>query len=511
MKSYIKNTLILSLCLILSKMIGAVYKIFLSNILGSQGIGIYQLIYPVYALVLVVITGGMPTYISQRVAYFRARGLKKEIAKLIKNCFVLCLCLGIAFASIIVVFGGQIAKIQGSSFAYLGYVIVGVSIVFSAISCVIKGYFVGIENVTPNAIGGIFENLCKFGFGLLFAYMLQDYGLAYSVAGACLGILISELVSFFYLLARYNKNKLKQESYVSYKAIKSIFFQFMPISLASIILPVSACIDSFLVVNLLAQTMAIRQATSLFGIATGMISPLVNFPVVLCSTIATAFLPALTYAIEQKRDTKEMIGGTYFSIWFFSLPCAIGLFILAPLVIQVCFPAIESSYVTIATMYLAISCFNIVLLSTIQVSCSLLNSINKFYLPFFCQLIGLLVKFSLFIPLVLFTNLGIISLSVSSLVSNVIICFLIVILDKKYFDMSFSHLKFFVPLLGCCAMAFVVLSLNRTFVFNKYIKLVSLVGIGAMIYFFVCVLFRAVKIQEIKNIFAKQNSNGDLT
>ena len=269
----------------------------LSNVLGTQGMGIFQLVFPVYSLVLVVITGGMPIYIAQRVAYFRAKKQKNQIAKLLKNCFVLCLILAILFATIFVVFCKQIAKWQGNDFAYLGYIIVGISIIFSAVTCVIKGYFIGVENVTPNALGGILENLCKFLFGILFSYLLFDYGLEYAVAGGFVGVLIGEIVTFFYLLIKYNQNKFKCKSYISYSTIKNIFVQYLPLSLASIILPVSACIDSFLVVNLLSTSTTVEQATSLFGIATGMISPIIHFPVMLCSTIAVAFLPTLTYAI----------------------------------------------------------------------------------------------------------------------------------------------------------------------------------------------------------------------
>ena len=89
MKAYVKNTLILSTCMLLSKMLGALYRIPLSNILGTEGIGLYQMVFPVYSLFLVAITGGMPVYVAQKVSKFRANNDNESINKVIKNSVVL--------------------------------------------------------------------------------------------------------------------------------------------------------------------------------------------------------------------------------------------------------------------------------------------------------------------------------------------------------------------------------------------------------------------------------------
>ena len=86
-EKYIKNSIILFVCLIITKFVGAVYKIPLSNILGTNGIGIYQMIYYVYSLFLVFITGAIPIYVAQRVSYYRAKKENNAISKLIKSAF----------------------------------------------------------------------------------------------------------------------------------------------------------------------------------------------------------------------------------------------------------------------------------------------------------------------------------------------------------------------------------------------------------------------------------------
>ena len=75
---YAQGALILLLSGLICKFMGAFYRIPLSNILGAEGIGIYQLIFPVYSLFLIVVSGGIPISLSKIVAECRARGEKKE-------------------------------------------------------------------------------------------------------------------------------------------------------------------------------------------------------------------------------------------------------------------------------------------------------------------------------------------------------------------------------------------------------------------------------------------------
>ena len=127
--------------MLLSKMLGALYRIPLSNILGTEGIGLYQMVFPVYSLFLVAITGGMPVYVAQKVSKFRANNDNESINKVIKNSVVLSMIIAIIFCFVLIVFSMPLAYLQGNKNAYLGYITVAISIIFSAITSVYKGYF----------------------------------------------------------------------------------------------------------------------------------------------------------------------------------------------------------------------------------------------------------------------------------------------------------------------------------------------------------------------------------
>ncbi len=508
MKAYVKNTLILSTCMLLSKMLGALYRIPLSNILGTEGIGLYQMVFPVYSLFLVAITGGMPVYVAQKVSKFRANNDNESINKVIKNSVVLSMIIAIIFCFVLIVFSMPLAYLQGNKNAYLGYITVAISIIFSAITSVYKGYFQGMEVMSYNAGATIIEQIIKLCVGLLGAIFLSRFGIIYAVCGAFAGVLASEIITFifmFFMIKKFNTSNTK--GYVNAVYVKKIFKQFLPISLASIILPLSSCVDSFLVVNLLLYTKVdVSTATSLFGIATGMVAPMINFPILLCGTISTAFLPTLVYMVEKKQPTKDIVSGTYFFVWLFSLPCVFGFIAIAPYIINLFFPSIESQFVQTAIIYLCISSFNIIYLSITQISTSILNGFGKFKLPFVIQTFAFILKNVIFIPLVLTTKLGIISLCVATTISEGLTCILELYLTRKNTLINLKLKKILVPLFSAIIMFIFAIVLNRYLHLNQYLNLCIIVFISVITYFGICFAFGVIKIKEIKNMFNKNKS-----
>lgn len=510
MKPYVKNTIILTVCTLISKFIGALYRIPLSNILGTEGIGLYQMVFPVYSLFLVFITGGMPVYISQRVSFYRAKNDYKSIGSLIKNALLLCFCLALVFTTILILFSRQFSIWQGNQNAFLGYITVAVSILFSSLTCVYRGYFQGLENMLPTAINGIVEQVVKLVVGLGLAYLLKGYGLIYSVSGAFLGVLVSEIISFVYIFAVYKiRHKQSIKSYVNATQIKNIFNQFLPLSLTSLVLPLSSCIDSFLVVNLLVKSrISVATATSLYGIATGMINPLINFPIILCSVVGTAFLPALTYAIAKNEDTKNLTEGTYFFVWLICVPCTFGILALAPNIVRVFFPAVEMVYFDVAVYYLSISAFNIIWMSIMQISTSILNSLGHFKLPLISQTISFFVKLILLIILILYPQINILALCFSTAISEIICSLINLYFVRKKMPINIKIKNLLIPLFGAILMFVCVNFLNNLISVNETIKAVILILIGVLIYFSICFVFRVISLKSIRQLFNnKKNVN----
>ncbi len=502
-EKYIKNSIILFICLIFTKFFGAIYKILLSNILGTRGIGIYQMIFFVYSLFLVFITGAMPTFISQRVSKFRASNDFASIASLVKNALMLCTILGLIFSTVLTLMAQSFAIWQGNSDAYWGYVIVGVSIIFSAVACVIKGYFLGIEHMSINAICGIVEQIVKLCIGLIMARIFAKNGVIFAIYGAFLGVLFSEIVAFIFMIIFYMCKKQKVSARYSLLEIKNTFWGFLPLVFSNLVLPLSNFVDSFLVVNLLMTKFSKTVSTSLFGIATGMIAPLVNFPVLLCGTICTAILPTISYSFAQKKDVSGVFGGALSFVFMLFVPCAFGMLALSRNIVVTFFPSIEIQFMDIASFYLQVMSFNIIWLSLFQIISSLLVGIGEFRLPLIAQTIGVVVKISVTVILILFTKLNILSLAIAINVGNILTICLSIGYMRKYVCVNMFKQKFILSFACALIMFFIVLGLDMTIKLNAIIKIGMLITLGALVYFSLCIILKVFSIKSVKNMFFK--------
>lgn len=264
----LKSTLILSVSMIIAKFLGALYRIPLSNILGAQGMGIYQMVFPLYSLCLVFCTGGVSTYLSQTISKLRARGDFNQINKTLKTTKCLCVIYGLFVSVMFLLFCGLISQIQGNALATLGYVAISVGFVFSCLLGVYRGYFQGYENMIPTAISQIVEQTIKLATGLVFAKVLLRYGIEWGVFGALLGISLSEIISYLFMFFYAKKYKTKKITvvvcFVDYKqTIKS----FLPLSLTAIMLPIISAIDSIFAIKFMIMSgLDLQTSTSLFGI-----------------------------------------------------------------------------------------------------------------------------------------------------------------------------------------------------------------------------------------------------
>lgn len=498
-EKYIKNSIILFVCLIITKFVGAVYKIPLSNILGTNGIGIYQMIYYVYSLFLVFITGAIPIYVAQRVSYYRAKKENNAISKLIKSAFWFAIMSGVFFAIIITFMSKIFANLQGIDDAYFGYIIIGSSIIFSSISSVIKGYFFGYEYMLPSAISGIIEQCVKLVFGLVFASILTKYGIIYAVYGAFFGVFVSELVAFCFMLIFFLRKKQTQKINIGVYDIKDFGTKLLPLVATNIVIPFSNFLDSFLVVNLLNNFFENKISTSLFGIATGMVAPIVNFPVLLCGSICTAILPSISYKIANNEDISKTCNGILFFVFFIFVPCAFGLMALAENVIKVFFPSIEQQFQNVAVFYLKIASISIIWQTLLQIVNNILYGFGKYRLSLVSEIVGIVLKTIVLIVGILFANLNIISLAIAINVGYLISLIISICYARKYVFLNNSLRKLSFCFLSSIAMYLIVGFCNYFIIMNPILKIVVFLIIGVFSYFALCFAFNVISIKEVKS------------
>ena len=200
MKSSVgKGALILIISGLICKFFGALFRLPLTNILGIEGIDIFQMIMSVYALLSAIVTSGVSSALSKLISTARASGEMEKARKLYALAMKFALILALVLGFIILFLSGSISSLQGNSQNKIIYMLFVLLLPLSALIGVIRGAMQGYEDMTPTAISQIIEQVAKFAFGLIFAYIFIGGGATKGVFGAFLGITFSELLALIYL------------------------------------------------------------------------------------------------------------------------------------------------------------------------------------------------------------------------------------------------------------------------------------------------------------------------
>lgn len=320
-ESFLKGTFILTVASLVVKVIGSLNWIFVSRVLGGEGIGLYQMAFPIYFLALTVSSAGVPVAISiitaERVALNDIFGAKRIFR--ISMCFMFCTGL---FFSLLTYFGAQWLidwQFVRDPRAYYSIIALAPAVFFVTILASSRGYLQGWQRMTPTAVSQIVEQIFRVVTMILFAQLLLPYGLEYASAGASLGALAGAITGVMVLVYFHIKlekdivknygNELKPvndaQTASVWKIIKRIFVLALPVSAASIMLPIVSNLDLLIVpARLEVAGYSVNEATELFGYLTGMAVPLVNLSTILTASLAVSIVPAISEARTLKDKTR---------------------------------------------------------------------------------------------------------------------------------------------------------------------------------------------------------------
>ncbi len=201
----------LAVCSVLGKLLGAMYRIPLTNVLGGEGMGLYQMVFPLYTLLLTVSSGGLPVAISRIVAVKMSDNDERGAAKVLNVSLVALFVIGLVGSVLLAALSAPLARLQGNGDATMAYLGISPAVLLVAILSCYRGYYQGRENMLPSAASQLIEQVVKLVFGLWFAKALMPKGVAYGVLGALLGVSASELIAVVALMLTYLGTKLKRD------------------------------------------------------------------------------------------------------------------------------------------------------------------------------------------------------------------------------------------------------------------------------------------------------------
>lgn len=305
---FIKNALILTATSLLLRFAGIIFKVWLAAEIGSEGVGLYQLIFSVYVLASTFATSGISTAVTRLLAEETALGSKKGVLKILKKSIFLTLV--IAFLSVSLIYFGAdfiAAKILKDSRTALALKTLPLALPFMGISGCFRGYFIARRNVTPNSLGQIFEQAARIALILFFVRRFLEFGIEYALLGIMLGDALAEALGTAILLIIYrfdkkNLNRLNGRALPDYNILKKIRHIALPITSGRYLNSLLRTAENILVpINLAKYPLASASALSQFGMIKGMALPILLFPSAILNAVSTLLIPEISEAVAKSR------------------------------------------------------------------------------------------------------------------------------------------------------------------------------------------------------------------
>lgn len=306
--NYLQGALILSAANLITSSLAFYFRVYYSKHVGAEGMGIFQLVYSLYMLLITLASGGITTALSKVVAEYHATGQIAAIRKTLKLTYRFLGLWSIMLCLLIYLNTDQIASlILKDDRTTLSLIVLLPAILFISMSAIFRGYFFGMNEIRYPAFIDMIEKVIRLGALMLITDKMLPYGIAYASAGAMLATTIGELMSVFLLYIVFLSQKSSQQQKKSHISYWIIFHKIkdlaLPLAFGSALMTINDMISAVLVPSQLQLAgYDPTEALSLYGELIGMVMPLIFFPGIIVFALTTTLVPAITQSYVNKNQ-----------------------------------------------------------------------------------------------------------------------------------------------------------------------------------------------------------------
>src|SRR5690625_1376960 len=207
-QSFIRGTVMLIIAGMITRLLGFVNRIIVARLMGEEGVGLYMMALPSLFLMITLTQIGLPVAISKRVAEANTKGNQQKIKRIMTLSFFIISCTSIFFTLLMFFLAPLIAKtLMTDSRTLYPLIAVAPSIGVIAFASIIKGYFQGMQNMKPQSIAIIIEQVVRIVSIYFVITFLLRFGIEFAAAGAMLCVFIGEIVAVIYLFIQFKRKK----------------------------------------------------------------------------------------------------------------------------------------------------------------------------------------------------------------------------------------------------------------------------------------------------------------
>ena len=527
-KNIVTSSLILIISGLITRILGFVYRIYMSNIIGSMGMGLYQLVIPIYTLVWSITCSGFNTTISKLTSAEKAKGQYGNIRRFLIQAIAITTGLSLIIALFMFLFAEFIANtIFDEPRITLSIQVLAVAIPFMAVGSSIRGYFYGLQDALIPAISQVLEQVIRLFVVYIVATGFMGMGIEVTIAAMMVGVLAGEFVACIYVFLAYkdyNPNgskskrlksksrKLKKrsrklnlsnsESYTSKESLYTLIAMSVPLTLSRTTGSLLSTLENILIPQrLMIFGMTQSEALSEFGKLTGMAMPLIQLPSVVLIALSISLVPAISEALAMKNYSQ--INNTVAKTMIFSMVVGVGGSAVFITFSDVLGELIYSQDIAFMLVYLG-------LLSPFLYANSLLTAIlNGLGLQLFIfrnSLISSIISISFIYFLV--PLIGIYGFISGWFTSLLLLCIINIWKIKRTADIDLDIINWFLKPTLCAFLSVIAIRLIK----NWFIETIGvlpatiiLIIIMGVIYLCMTILSGSLKLSDL-NFFQKKNS-----
>jgi len=493
-QSFVQGALVLFISGIIVKIIGFIFQIAVIRLIGTEPVGIYNMVFPVYMTVIVISTAGLPLAISKMVAQQIGLGNLGGALKIFKIALTILIILSIFFTATLLFISPLLLKslYNDPRVLWCFYAMIP-GIIIVPICSAFRGLFQGLQEMLVPAVTQCIEQIVRISTALFLIKLLKPYGIKMIAVGLSLSMILGEFIGLLLIYALYKlKRKKLRENIFSYekartisttKIIKELFTFGFPTTLTRVTNSLVYTLEATLIpITLQKCGFNINQAASIYGQFSGVSMSLLTIPTVLTFSLATSLVPSISEAEAQGKfsvlqfRSSEALRLTY----LFGLPVMVILLLKASSLSNILYNLPEAG---ITVRYLALGALFLYLAQT---SNGILQGLGLVKTVFFNTIAGAIIKVAGHVFLVKISeknrNGGALAFSLGFFV--ICILNLMAIYQKTGFQLKFKEIAF--PFLSTIAMAFIIIFATR--LLNNFLSgdLVSIISIlsGFLIYMF---------------------------
>lgn len=307
----VKGTLILALAAFVARFLGMVVRIPLLYLLGSEGMASFVIANNIYLVLLLVATAGIPSALSKLISEKVALGEHEDARKIFRSAIWFAIIAGLIVTSALIIAAPTYARLVENPQSALAIQALAPALLLFPAIAMMRGYFQGLQMMTPGGISQIWEQFVRVGTAVLLAYLFIRAGFTqeWAVAGASFGGVLGSVAAIAVMLWYFRKHQgvLRSSSSVVSRLklgeiYKQIFRLSIPIALISMIVSAVYAIDSSTVIYLLKDQMGLTQATEMLGLLGGKAQPLAGIPPILAIALSASIVPVISSAYAKKDD-----------------------------------------------------------------------------------------------------------------------------------------------------------------------------------------------------------------